>query len=116
MPLLLLWKKHVSGRSMSVIVQEGRLTGDRPGVNARIVLPTGTMEDGCLSDVEDFIGRTVTKRTNTTRKFCLIVLPKSFPFFQLAIIGYNHILHAWFMPSAFTSITSFIRCSVLRTT
>jgi hypothetical protein len=32
------------------------------------------------------------EETNTTRKFCLIMLPKSFPFFQWVVIGYNHIL------------------------
>jgi hypothetical protein len=83
---------HASGLSMSLIVQEGRRTGNRPGMNARVVLLTGTMEDDCLSDVEDFIGRTVTKRLIRPENFCLIVLPKSFPFFQWAVTGYNHIL------------------------
>jgi hypothetical protein len=67
--LITLVENHVSGLSMPPIVQEGRRTGNRPGVNARVVLLTGTMEEGCLSDVKDFIGRTVTKRSIPPEKF-----------------------------------------------
>jgi hypothetical protein len=67
--LITLVEHHVSGLSMPPIVQEGRRTGNRPGLNARVVLLTGTVEEDCLSNVEDFIGRMVTKRLIRLEKF-----------------------------------------------
>jgi hypothetical protein len=48
----------------------------------------------------------------TQGKTCLIELLRGFPFFQLAVMGYSHILMLGLMLSAFTSITSCTDVSV----